>query len=278
MYGLLGWLLFCSIIFTFICLWLTPRSVYLWCVQLSWRLIILFIFLLLVAEPTFPSRICSSAPLLYFLIICPCIMFILLLISLLCLYWKTRKLSTLSLNTRREKALWVDLKGTEDRSTNRREEEEEEDDHWVLRGACHPMNELGFAVGQARMWICLWPRASFLGVRWNICWVCMQFLALWRVSLWITSSTPPVPPWTRRYHYPVLHWPHLAEVQGPHLYGEKCLPQAASWQLKALLRQSQGRLPFALLSYVTGSLETFADVQSQHWLLRNLLSPCKRWK
>lgn len=56
-------------------------------------------------------------------------MFILLLISLLCLYWKTRKLSTLSLNTRREKALWVDLKGTEDRSTNRREEEEEEDDH-----------------------------------------------------------------------------------------------------------------------------------------------------
>lgn len=81
------------------------------------------------SEPTFPSRICSSAPLLYFLIICPCIMFILLLISLLCLYWKTRKLSTLSLNTRREKALWVDLKGTEDRSTNRREEEEEEDDH-----------------------------------------------------------------------------------------------------------------------------------------------------
>ncbi|XP_042637992.1 immunoglobulin superfamily member 2 [Orycteropus afer afer] len=75
------------------------------------------------SEPTFPSRICSSAPLLYFLFICPFVMFTLLLISFLCLYWKTRKLSILSLNALNKKALWVDLKG----AAERKEEEEEEE-------------------------------------------------------------------------------------------------------------------------------------------------------
>ncbi|KAM9241576.1 immunoglobulin superfamily member 2 [Dugong dugon] len=81
--------------------------------------------MVLPSEPTFPSRICSSAHLVYFLFICPFVMFILLLICLLCLYWKARKLSTLSLNTRKEKSLWVDLKLVEDRTMNNRNEEED---------------------------------------------------------------------------------------------------------------------------------------------------------
>ncbi|XP_024894232.1 immunoglobulin superfamily member 2 isoform X2 [Pteropus alecto] len=80
------------------------------------------------SEPTFPSRICSSAPLVYFIFICPFIMFILLLVALLCLYRKARKLSTLSLNAQKEKALWVDLKRAGDRYTNRRDGEEEGED------------------------------------------------------------------------------------------------------------------------------------------------------
>lgn len=52
-------------------------------------------------------------------------MLILLLIALLCLYCKAKELSTLSLNARKEKTLWVDLKGAGDRYTNRRDEEEE---------------------------------------------------------------------------------------------------------------------------------------------------------
>nr|XP_006213769.1 immunoglobulin superfamily member 2 isoform X1 [Vicugna pacos]XP_031536402.1 immunoglobulin superfamily member 2 isoform X1 [Vicugna pacos] len=78
------------------------------------------------SEPTLPSRICSSAPLLYFLVICPFVMLFLLLISLLCLCWKSRKLSTLSLNAQKEKALWVGLKGAGGRTTNRTEEDDED--------------------------------------------------------------------------------------------------------------------------------------------------------
>ncbi|XP_003409476.2 immunoglobulin superfamily member 2 isoform X1 [Loxodonta africana] len=77
------------------------------------------------SEATFPSRICSSVPLLYFLFIYPFVMFILLLLCLLCLYSKARKLATLSSNARKEKALWVDLKGAGDRTRNNRNEEED---------------------------------------------------------------------------------------------------------------------------------------------------------
>lgn len=63
-----------------------------------------------VAESTFSSRICSSEPFLYFLIVCPFLMLLLLLASLLCLCWKARKLSQLSLSAQKEKALWVDMK------------------------------------------------------------------------------------------------------------------------------------------------------------------------
>ncbi|XP_046938555.1 immunoglobulin superfamily member 2 [Lynx rufus] len=76
------------------------------------------------SEPTFPSRICSSTPLLYFLFTCPCILFILLLISLVCLYHKARRLSALKLNALKEKTLWVDLKRTGDWVTTWREEED----------------------------------------------------------------------------------------------------------------------------------------------------------
>ncbi|XP_037670976.1 LOW QUALITY PROTEIN: immunoglobulin superfamily member 2 [Choloepus didactylus] len=79
------------------------------------------------SEPTFPSRICSSAPLLYFLFICPFVMLILLLVSLLSLYWKARKLSTLNLSTRKEGSLWVDLKGIGDRTTDRSGEEDDDE-------------------------------------------------------------------------------------------------------------------------------------------------------
>ncbi|ELV14146.1 Immunoglobulin superfamily member 2 [Tupaia chinensis] len=79
------------------------------------------------SESTFLSWIRSSAPFLYFLCICPFIMLILLLISLLCLYWKARKLSTLSFNAQKDKDLWVDLKRAGGRTTLRREEEEEEE-------------------------------------------------------------------------------------------------------------------------------------------------------
>lgn len=65
---------------------------------------------------------------LYFIFICPFVMFLLLLIALLCLCWKARKLSTLSLNAQKEKTLWVDLKRAGDKYTNRRDEEEEGED------------------------------------------------------------------------------------------------------------------------------------------------------
>uniref|UniRef100_A0A8C9DN89 Immunoglobulin superfamily member 2 n=1 Tax=Prolemur simus TaxID=1328070 RepID=A0A8C9DN89_PROSS len=76
------------------------------------------------SEPTFPSRICSSAPLLYLLFICPFVLLLLLLLSLLCLYWKARELSALRFSAGREKALWVDLKETGSRTTRWKEEED----------------------------------------------------------------------------------------------------------------------------------------------------------
>ncbi|XP_013372018.1 PREDICTED: immunoglobulin superfamily member 2 isoform X2 [Chinchilla lanigera] len=79
------------------------------------------------SEPTFPARICSSAPLLYFLVVCPIVMFGLLLISLLCLYQKARKLSRESLSAQKEKALWVGMKGAGGWTADRREEEEEDE-------------------------------------------------------------------------------------------------------------------------------------------------------
>lgn len=81
------------------------------------------------SEPTFPSRICSSAPLLYFLVICPLVIFVLLLISLLCLYWKARKLSRLSLRAEKDKSLWVGLKGAEGWTTDGRRHQEEDEGH-----------------------------------------------------------------------------------------------------------------------------------------------------
>nr|XP_019586170.1 PREDICTED: immunoglobulin superfamily member 2 isoform X1 [Rhinolophus sinicus] len=78
------------------------------------------------SETTFLSRVCSSAPLFNFMFIYPVILFILLLISLLCFYWKARKLSTLRRNVQKDKALWMDMKGPRHILTDR---SEEEDDH-----------------------------------------------------------------------------------------------------------------------------------------------------
>lgn len=64
------------------------------------------------SEPTFSSRICNSGPLLHFLVICPFIMLLLLFTSFLCLHWKARKLSQLSLSAKNEKALWVGMRKT----------------------------------------------------------------------------------------------------------------------------------------------------------------------
>lgn len=64
------------------------------------------------SEPTFSSRICSSGPLLHFLVACPLVMLLLLFSSFLCLYWKARKLSQLSVSAKKEKALWVDMRRT----------------------------------------------------------------------------------------------------------------------------------------------------------------------
>ncbi|XP_045673291.1 immunoglobulin superfamily member 2 isoform X2 [Phyllostomus hastatus] len=78
------------------------------------------------SEPTFPSRICSSTSFIYFLLVCPFILLILLLISALCLYWKTRKLSALRLASQKEKALWVNMNGAGDSPASRWGEEEED--------------------------------------------------------------------------------------------------------------------------------------------------------
>ncbi|KAM6167579.1 LOW QUALITY PROTEIN: immunoglobulin superfamily member 2 [Erethizon dorsatum] len=79
------------------------------------------------SEPRFPARICSSAPLLYFLVVCPIVMFGLLLISLLCLYQKARKLSRESLRTQKEKAFWVGMKRAGGWTTDGREDEREDE-------------------------------------------------------------------------------------------------------------------------------------------------------
>nr|XP_012617280.1 immunoglobulin superfamily member 2 [Microcebus murinus] len=62
------------------------------------------------SEPSFPSRICSSVPLLYFLFIYPFVLLFLLLLSLLCLYRKARELSALRFSARKENSFWMDLK------------------------------------------------------------------------------------------------------------------------------------------------------------------------
>lgn len=102
----------------------TPR-----CIRLvstsKWETNDPFCFSLFVVEPSFHSRICSSASLIYFLFICPFLVF-LLLVSALCLYWKARKLSALRRTAQREKALWMDLKGAGDGPATTREEQEED--------------------------------------------------------------------------------------------------------------------------------------------------------
>lgn len=80
--------------------------------------------LLFVAAPTLPSRICSSAPFLYFLFILPFLMLLLLLLSLLCLYREAKKVSALRLNAQKEKALWVPLKGAGGRTPHGMAEDE----------------------------------------------------------------------------------------------------------------------------------------------------------
>ncbi|XP_066124272.1 immunoglobulin superfamily member 2 isoform X1 [Saccopteryx bilineata] len=84
------------------------------------------VLMVLPSEPTFPSRICSSASFIYFLFICPFVVLLLLLASTLCLYWKARTLSALRRTSQKEKALWVDFKGAGDRPNNGRAEEEED--------------------------------------------------------------------------------------------------------------------------------------------------------
>lgn len=79
-----------------------------------------------VAESTLSSRICSSEAFLHFLIVCPFLMLLLLFASLLCLCWKARKLSQLSLSAQKEKALWVDMKrASGDWTTGRKTEDAE---------------------------------------------------------------------------------------------------------------------------------------------------------
>ncbi|XP_054420762.1 immunoglobulin superfamily member 2 [Pteronotus mesoamericanus] len=78
------------------------------------------------SESTLPSRICSSTSLIYFLFVCPFVVFTLLLISVLCLYWKARELSALRLASQKEKSLWVNMNGAGDSPTKRWEEEEED--------------------------------------------------------------------------------------------------------------------------------------------------------
>lgn len=79
------------------------------------------------SEATLSSRICSSEAFLHFLIVCPFLMLLLLLASLLCLCWKARKLSQLSLSAQKEKALWVDMKrrASGDWTTGRKTEDAE---------------------------------------------------------------------------------------------------------------------------------------------------------
>ncbi|CAK6439349.1 unnamed protein product [Pipistrellus nathusii] len=75
------------------------------------------------SEPSFHSRICSSASFIYFLFICPFLV-LLLLVSTLCLCRKARKLSALRQTSQREQALWMDLKGAGEGPATTREEQE----------------------------------------------------------------------------------------------------------------------------------------------------------
>uniref|UniRef100_A0A8C3VRL3 Immunoglobulin superfamily member 2 n=1 Tax=Catagonus wagneri TaxID=51154 RepID=A0A8C3VRL3_9CETA len=78
------------------------------------------------SEPTLPSRICSSAPLLYFLLALPFAILILLVLSLLRLYRAAKEASALRLSAQKEKALWVDLKGAGGRAIHGKEEDEDD--------------------------------------------------------------------------------------------------------------------------------------------------------
>ncbi|XP_075837901.1 immunoglobulin superfamily member 2 [Microtus pennsylvanicus] len=79
------------------------------------------------SESTLSSRICSSEAFLHFLIVCPFLLLLLLCASLLCVCWKARKLSQLSLSAQKEKALWVDMKSgaSGDWTTGRKTEDAE---------------------------------------------------------------------------------------------------------------------------------------------------------
>lgn len=149
---------------------------------------ILFIFFLFGTESTFPSRICSSAPLVYFLFICPFVILLFLLISLLCLYCKAKKLSALSLSVQKEQSLWVNLKGAGGWTTNRMGDNHDEDS-WILRGA-HKEERLWNWTAQDRRapWFCpslsLWPGINYPGLRGNMYWACLWFQKQLRVSLY----------------------------------------------------------------------------------------------
>lgn len=84
-----------------------------------------FICLPFFAEPTFLSGICSSTSLLYFLVICPLVLFLLLLLALLCCYQHARKVATLTFKEQ-QKAPWVHLSGAGDRTTGWMEDGEED--------------------------------------------------------------------------------------------------------------------------------------------------------
>ncbi|XP_040854981.1 immunoglobulin superfamily member 2 [Ochotona curzoniae] len=77
------------------------------------------------SEPTFLSGICSSTSLLYFLVICPLVLFLLLLLALLCCYQHARKVATLTFKEQ-QKAPWVHLSGAGDRTTGWMEDGEED--------------------------------------------------------------------------------------------------------------------------------------------------------
>lgn len=84
---------------------------------------ILSVFLPFVVEATVLSKICSSAPLFYFLLLCPVITF--LLISALCTYWKAKQLPSLPESTQKDEPLGVDEKESRDKSRHSKKEGKE---------------------------------------------------------------------------------------------------------------------------------------------------------
>ncbi|CAM4456057.1 immunoglobulin superfamily member 2-like [Lepidochelys kempii] len=70
--------------------------------------------LILPAESTISSRVCSSPSLLHFILIYPLILFLGLIAALLYLYVKNRQTHKESIYQRKGKELWVDLKGAGD--------------------------------------------------------------------------------------------------------------------------------------------------------------------